>query len=263
MKKYYYLFKVSLEKTVKELIRYRFNTISDIILLYVLFMAMFLGIRGFGIQMGASPLSMDDSLEGFIVGYFLWTIMFMAYSDIAYSVINDSGRGTLEQLNMSGISLARILTARSFSNLLINYLVSIIILFVIMASTGYWLQIKIFSILVPVLIGIFSILGIGLICGGLALIFKKVQSMLSIIQYFLIGLVAVNIHSKFVSSILPFRPAAEKVFMTVLGGCSLLDFSPLDYGIMIGNSVLYFSIGLFVFNQCVKLAKTKGLLGQY
>jgi ABC-2 type transport system permease protein len=226
-------------------------------------MAMFLGIKGFGIQMGASVVSMGDSLEGFIVGYFLWTIMVMAYSDIAYSIINDSSRGTLEQLNMSSISLARILTTRSFSNLLINYLVSIILLFVIMASTGYWLQIKIFSILVPIFIGIFSILGIGLICGGLALIFKKVQSLLSIIQYFLIGLVTINIHSEFVSSILPFRPAAEKVFMTILGGCSLSDFSPLDYGIMIGNSILYFSIGLFVFNQCVKFAKTKGLLGQY
>lgn len=252
-----------MERTIKELIRYRFNTISDIFLLYILFMAMFLGIRSFGTNMGVSALDMGNNLEGFIVGYFLWTIMMMAYSDAAYSLISDANRGTLEQLNMSSISLSCIITARTISNLLVNLVISIILLFIIMSTTNYWIEVKILSILIPIFLGIFSILGIGLICGGLALIFKKIQSLLNVIQYFLIGIVTINPKSEIISNIIPFRPAANKVFLTMMGGYSFKDFSIYDYGIMIGNSIIYFTIGLVVFNKCVKVAKSKGLLGQY
>lgn len=61
---------------------------------------MFLGIKSFGISFGISPMDMGSNLEGFIVGYFLWTIMVNTYSGIAYGLINDANRGTLEQLNM-------------------------------------------------------------------------------------------------------------------------------------------------------------------
>ncbi|MCQ4922695.1 ABC transporter permease [Tissierella carlieri] len=263
MTKYFYLFKVSMEKTLKELSRYKFNTISDIIIFYVLFMAMFLGVKSFGINFGISPIDMGSSLEGFIVGYFLWTIMLMAYSGAAYGIIHDANRGTLEQLNMSGIKLSTIVTARSLSDLLVNLIISIVLLFIIMVTTNYQLEIKIFSILFPIFIGIFSILGIGLIFGGLALIFKKIQSLLNIVQYFLIALVMVSPENKIIYNLLPFRPAADKVMLSMRKGYSLVDFSIYDYGIMVGNSILYFSIGLLVFNKCVKLAKRKGLLGQY
>lgn len=163
MTKYLYLFKVSIEKTIKELSRYKFNTISDIIIFYVLFMAMFLGLKSFGTNFGISPISMGETLEGFIVGYFLWTIMLMAYSGVAYGIIHDANRGTLEQLNMSGIKLSTIVTVRSLSELLINFIISIVLLFIIMLTTNNKLEIKIFSILLPISIGIFSILGIGLI----------------------------------------------------------------------------------------------------
>ena len=252
-----------MEKTVKELSRYRFNTISEILYLYVLFLAMFLGIKSFGTDFGISPIDMGKNLEGFVVGYFIWTIMVMTYSGIAYGLTNDAARGTLEQLNMSGIKLSTIVTVRSFSDLLINLIVSGALLFIIIITTNYRFEIKVISILLPIFIGIFSILGIGLIFGGLALIFKKIQSLLNIVQYSLIAFIMVSPENKVIYNLLPFRPAADAVMISMRSGFSIVDFSIYDYGIMIGNSALYFSIGLFIFNKCVKVAKMKGLLGQY
>lgn len=263
MTKYYYLCKVSVERTIKELIRYKFNTISEVLVLYVLFMAMFLGLKSFGVSFGISPINMGSNLEGFIAGYFLWTIMMMTYEGVAYGLTNDANRGTLEQLNMSGIRLSTIVTVRSLSDLLINMVVTVALLFIIMATTNYKLEIRIFSILLPIVIGIFSILGIGLIFGGLALIFKKIQALLNIVQYFLIALIMVNPGNKILYNLLPFRPSSDMVILSMRAGYSLVDFSIYDYVIMAGNSVLYFSIGLLVFNKCVKIAKSKGLLGQY
>lgn len=252
-----------MERTLKELSRYKFDTISDILFLYVLFMAMFLGVKSFGINFGVSPIDMGKNLEGFIVGYFLWTIMMMTYSGVAHGLMNDANRGTLEQLNMSGIKLSTIVTVKSLSDLLINLIVSVALLFIIIITTNYEFEIKIFSILLPILIGIFSILGIGLIFGGLALIFKKVQSLINIVEYFFIALIMVNPENKIIYNLLPFRPAADMVILSMREGYSFINVSIYDYGIMIVNSILYFSIGLFVFDKCVKAAKRKGLLGQY
>lgn len=263
MTKYYYLCKVSFERTIKEISRYRFNAISDVLYLYILFMAMFLGIKSFGISFGISPIDMGSNLEGFIVGYFIWNIIVTSYSGVAYGLTNDADRGTLEQLNMSGIKLSTIVTVRSFSHLMINLVISSVLLFVIIVTTKYHFEIKIFTILLPIFIGIFSILGIGLIFGGLALIFKKVQSLLNIVQYFFIAFLMVNPQNEIIYNLIPFRPAADFVMDSMRKGLSFIDFSIYDYAIMIGNSVLYFGMGLLIFNKCVKLAKKKGLLGQY
>ncbi len=63
--------------------------------------------------------------------------------------------------------------------------------------------------------------------------------------------------------LIPFRPAADMVMVSMRRGLSFMDFSIYDYGLVIANSLIYFSIGLLVFNKCVNLAKRKGLLGQY
>lgn len=264
MKKLFYLFKSSIEKSIIELTRYKFNTISDILSYYFLFIAMFVGMKSFGSSMNVSPVSLGETLEGFVAGYFLWTVMVMAYSDTAYSVINDANRGTLEQISMSSAGLHNILIVRSFTNLMTNLLICFLVLFSIMVTTNYWLDIKMFQLILLILIGIFSILGIALIFGGLALIYKKVQSLLNVIQYFLIGLLLPSSETlNSFSIILPFRPTIDKAYEIILGGQSLFDTSLGEFAIIIGNSIIYFILGLAVFNYCTKVAKKNGLLGQY
>jgi len=264
MKKLYYLFKSSFEKSITELLRYKFNTISDILSYYFLFIAMFMGMKSFGGSMNVSPVSLGQTLEGFVAGYFLWIVMVMAYSDTAYSVIHDANRGTLEQISMSSMGLHNVLIVRSITNVIANLLICFLVLFSIMATTNYWLDIKIFQLIILILIGIFSILGIAFIFGGLAIIYKKIQSLLNIVQYFLIGLLFQNTESLgSLSIILPFRPTIDKVYEIILGGQSLFDTSLGEFTIIIGNSIAYFILGLLIFNYCTTIAKKKGLLGQY
>lgn len=265
MIKIYYLLKVSMEKAVKELIRYKFNTLSDILSFYALFIAMFAGIKVFGESMKVSSVSFGNSIEGLIVGYFLWNIMVLAYSDTANNIVADANRGTLEQLNMSNLGLSSILIVRSICNILINLLISFILLFLIMITTRHWLNINIISILIPIFIGIFSILGISLIFGGLALIFKSIKSLLNIIQYFLIGLVLPvpeNINH-IISIVLPFRPSIDAVYRIMINKDSFTIFSITNFMIMLVNSIIYFAIGLLIFNLCSKAARKRALLGQY
>ena len=65
-------------------------------------------------------------------------------------------------------------------------------------------------------------LGIGLIFGGLALIFKKIQSLLKYSPIFLIALVMVSPENKIIYNLLPFRPAADKVMLSMRKDIHLL-----------------------------------------
>ena len=265
MKRIYYLIKVSVEKSFKDIIRYKFNTISDILSFYILFIALFFGMKFFGSAMEVTPIKLGETLEGFVAGYFLWTIMYMAYSDTAYSITNDANKGTLEQISMSHMGLHNIIIVRSLTDLAVNLLICFAVLFSIMATTNYWLNINIFELIILIILGIFSILGIGLIFGGLALIFKKIQSLLNIVQYFLIGIVITGAREfeSVLTWIMPFRAATEGIYRITIGEESILNFSVMDISKIIVNSAVYFIVGLFIFNQCSLIAKKRGLLGQY
>lgn len=262
MKKLYYLFKVSLLKSVKELTRYKFDTITNMGMFYLLFMAMFGGLKSFGGNLCSSPIKIGNTLDTFIVGYFLWTIMYMAYSNIAHSISSDSSRGTLEQIAMSNLGLHSVVIVRGFCNMLIDLIESFIILFLVMSSTGRTIEIQFLPILLIIFIGIFSMFGLGLILGGLAIIYKRVSAILNLVQFFLIGIcftsgnIATNI-------VYPFFTAKEMIYSLTLNK-STLSSLPLEmYGLLVLNSTIYFTVGIIVFKHCYKKSKKKGLLGQY
>lgn len=262
MQKIFYFFKVSFEKSLKDITRYKFNTIMEFSTFYMIFMAMFLGLNFFGQNMDASPLKLGSTLESLIVGYFIWMIMLVAYSSVAYGISSDATKGTLEQICMSGLGLHSVVIVRSIANLFINIVFCFLLLIFIMITTGYWISINVISLTVIIVIGIFSIFGISLILGGLTVIFKQINSFLNIVQFFLVGLIMFDM-SPLVSVLVPFRPAINMVYDIAREDLNLLNFSLLDYLYLIFNSAIYFIIGLIVFNHCSKIAKKKGLLGQY
>ena len=164
---------------------------------------------------------------------------------------------------MTGMGLHNVLIVRCITNLFMNILVSLVVLFIAMQTTVYSLNINLISLIIIVFLGIFSMVGIGLMFGGLALIFKQVKSMLHIIQYFLIGLLIINSSKPIIMLFLPFRHAVDMIFDIVRDGKSFLQLPLLDYGIIVGNSIIYFVVGVVIFKLCEKAAKKKGLLGQY
>ncbi|NLC94882.1 MAG: ABC transporter permease [Bacilli bacterium] len=263
MKQLYYIFKVSLDKSFKETIRYRFNFIAEIVTLYIVFMAMFLGLKSFGVYMQVPSVVLDQTLEGFVAGYFVWTIILFSYSDIAYGITRDAMLGTLEQLSMAPIRLYKFLIIRAICNLLINLIASCLILIIIMFSTDYFLSINIIILIIGILGGIFSVFCIGLILGGLALIYKKIQSFLNIIQFVVLGLVIPGSSTSTLSYLIPFRPSILIIYKAMLNNYSLKDLSLQEILYMLLNTIIYLIIGIIIFNRCEKVAKKKGLLGQY
>jgi ABC-2 type transport system permease protein len=89
------LFMAILKRDVLLLVRYPVDTATRLFFTLIFFFLMFVG----GKLVAGQAIS--KSLEGLIVGYFLWTMATAAYMGIAKNVQDEASWGTLEQLYMS------------------------------------------------------------------------------------------------------------------------------------------------------------------
>jgi len=176
-------------KTLIEMRRYIFNTISGLITMYIVFLLLFYGAK----TVGGAAFQTGDSLEGLVVGYMVWMLALLAYGDLAWGISMEAEIGTLEQLYLSpaGFSWVNVswLIARSVVNLVFLGL----ILLVMMLTTGQWLNLDLVSLVPLVLLTMLAPYGFGFMMAGLALVFKRIQSAFQILQFVFVAFVAVPI----------------------------------------------------------------------
>ncbi|PSP28958.1 ABC transporter permease, partial [Halobacteriales archaeon QH_2_65_14] len=97
---YYQLTKAVLYREFLLFVRYPANAIGGIII-----SLFFFGVLFFGGRMLAGQ-ALDDSLEGLIVGYFLWTLSVGAYQSISNDIGSEVQWGTLERHIMTPFGFA-------------------------------------------------------------------------------------------------------------------------------------------------------------
>lgn len=244
-----------LKKMVKEIRRYYFEFITGTIVMFGIFLALFFGLKNFGGNNIAS-----DSLDSLIIGYILWGIAMTSFQSVASMIWDESQKGTLEKLYLSQIGIEKILLAKVFANILFNIFFNIVILFLAMLITGRWLNIDYVYFICMVLISVISLIGLGLAGGGIAIIHKKVTSLLSVFSFGIIGLMALQTYPMNAFSFLPYVPGAK----TLIGVIVYNQTYPLWwYGFILLNSLVYLVIGLYVFRMYDKKARRLNKLGVY
>jgi len=198
------IFKASLYKQLIEKKRYFFNTIANIIVFYIIFIVIFLGFKFFNKTSAITPNNYGNTLEGIIVSYYTWTMIMATYTYSSFNIMDDIKKGTLEQLMITPIKYSRLLTIDNLINILIFSMLSLIILFMLMLTTGHWLNFNLISIIILILIGMISILGIGLLLSGLAIKFKKIESILSAMQFVFLILTFIRVDNYKLQVLAPF-----------------------------------------------------------
>jgi len=242
-----------------ELQRYYLNTASLVVSLYFLFVAIFFG----GQSLAGGPAEFGGTAEGLVVGFMIWFLAVFAYSEMAFSLMTEAQQGTLEQLAMSPLGLKRVLLGRLGGALLFQLGVTAVLLLLLMTTTSRWLNLDPVSIVPLLLITITSVLGIGFIMGGLALVFKRIQETFQILQFVFVGLIAAPIESVPLLKFLPLSWGTELISRVMIGGQSIAQMPVGALLFLVGNSAVYFALGLLVFSYFENVARDRGLLGHY
>lgn len=252
------LFRANFRKEFIELKRYYPNTIAMIVSFYFLFLAAFLGIKFIG-----NPSSFDANVQYTIVSMVFWLLALASVANASSTILQEATRGTLEQIYMSPYRPWKIIFSRILSQMSLELISVLFLLFIIQASVGQWLNFNPLTTIPIIFLTLLSLMGLGFMMAGLALVFKQIQNIMQIMQFLIMALVFFPLSLVPFLEIAPFVKGVNMLREVMIEDLTLADFSYLDYASLIANSLFYFSLGLLIYFRCEKLAKEKGLLSQY
>ena len=235
--------------------RYMFNTVAMVAVLFLIFMGMFWGVK----TIGGSGVT-GDSLDSMLVGYILWVSAMLALGNTGGEILSESQRGTLEQLYLSPLGAHRIFFFRAIVNILFNFIIMTIMLYLSMAATGRWMTINLLYLYGMVFLSTLSLVGISFMMGGLGLIHKKISSVNGILSFGLIGLMLLPTYPLTPYAFLPFIAGAAAVRNHIVLGAS---FPGWWYLFIAVNSIFYMALGLVIFKKMEKKAKRLNKMNQY
>ena len=254
---YYRLARAVLYREAVLFVRYPANAIGGVVI--ALF---FFGVLFYGGRMVAGR-ALTDSIEGIIVGYFLWTLSAGAYSSISSDIGSEVQWGTLERHVMTPFGFAPVALLKGLAKLLRTFLTSGIILAVMLVVTGTTLELNVVTIVVVAGLSITSVLGLGFAAGGITVLYKRIGNWLNLLQFGFVILVSAPSLGIPWLRLLPLAHGSGLLQRAMLDGTRLWEFSPLDLGLLVGVAAGYLAVGYLVFQVATRRARRLGVLGDY
>lgn len=251
------LLKVVFHKRYVLFVRYPVNTASLFLTLVTFFTLIFFGGRT------VAGASLTDSLDGIIVGFFLFTLSITSYSGLAWNVTREAQWGTLERLFMSPHGFGTVMIVKTIVNIAFSFLWGAGLLVFMMATTGRWLTLDPITIFPLVILTLMSVVGIGFAFAGLALVYKRIENLFQIIQFGFVGLIAAPAGNFEILKLLPVTHGSYLTRRAMEDSIRLWEFQATEIGLLVALSVGYCAIGYYCFYRAGIKARKNGLLGHY
>lgn len=252
-----------LRKQFTIMLRYRMNFLINLVTMYVFFAIVFFGGQALIGGLGGTGQSLDSTLDGVIVGWFLWTMAQGAYSGLSGNVTQESQWGTLEQLYMSPYGFGPVMLLKAISNIVQSMFVGSLILVLMLVTTGRTLTIDFLTVAPLTVLTLLSVVGIGFIFAGLALIYKRIGAVSNIMQFVMVGLVGAPAADVPLLRSLPLVQGSKMLQEAMRSGRQLWEFSEVQIGILAGTGFAYLLVGYLVFRYCSQVARNRGVMGHY
>ncbi len=250
------LFWAELKRNWIQFVRYPVEAISGVVITTLIFYGLFLSAR----YIAGPNLQFGNRLDSIVVGYVLWTLVIFIVNDIAIGLQIEAQTGTLEQVFLSPFGGLQVFIARALASLTLRLVLMGVVLLLILLLTGSRLSFPP-SLLLPLATVCLGAYGLAFAMGALALLFKRIQSLLGLSQFFLLFLLGVPAEDSLQGlALLPMTPGAGMLRDLMARG---QGFDLGLFALALGNGVGYFALGLLVFGWAERLAKRQGLLSGY
>ena len=238
--------------------RYWINTSMLLVTMYVFFAMIF-----YGGQAAAGP-AIESSLDGIVVGFFLFTASLAAFFATAQDIQREAQWGTLEQLFMSPHGIGRVMAVKSAWNVAFSVGLSFVLLAVMLGTTDRTLSIDVLTITAITILAVASVLGIGFLFAGLSLLYKRIENVQQIMQFAFIGLIALPA-TEFsrAMALLPLSQGSAMLHTSMTANVALWEFHAAELATLTASGLLYLCAGYLAFHYCVRRARRLGVMGHY
>ena len=240
--------------------RYLFDSLAGVVAIYLLFLLIFLGFRA----LSSADSRFGEGVPGMVVGFLVFSYCFVSFQQLSWNLMQEALQGTLEQLAMSPLGLATVLVCRTFVLALPTLVIVLVLLFLMMATSGTWLSLRLESLIPLLILTALGAQGVGFALGGLALVFKRVSQTFQIVQFVLLGCILLPREAApVVSAVVPLSWGTGLVHRVMVEDVSFLTLPTRDLAVLLANGLAWFGVGLLVFRCMEGLARNRGLLGHY
>ena len=260
------LFLAELRRSLTMMRRYPVNTVSTIAVMWMFFIGLVYGSKAIAGAIGPrSAATTGTSLVGFLV----WFYAITAVMGIAGEMWGEAQTGTLEQVYLSPFGPPLIFITRQVAGLLLStaQMVGVAMLTILVTKISvHWALGEMIPIL---LITMFGLYGVGLMLGGLALIFKQIGNFLMILQFALLFITMSPIETlhgtaRTIAMVFPLSQGAA-LLRGIASGRESFASQWHNHGIqsLILCSIIYMVLGLIAYHLLDGMARKRGTIGQY
>ena len=241
---------------------YRFNFLLETFMIGFLFV----GISFFMSGGNPAPTQMAPAL----LGYLTWFFAAFAISDMSQGIREETQTGTLEQMYMSPLPSGLLLVGRSVASLLISSAMIVLVGGILMLLLGIRIPFRLQG--VPVFaLTISGLYGFAFLLGGATMIFKQVSALSNLLTNMLLFLngsfLTVERMPPWMENTARSLPTTQgidvlrRVVLDELSLAAVWQDGSLVW--LTVHSALFLVIGWSVFLWSERVARRRGLLGQY
>ena len=254
---YYHLAKAVLYREFLIFVRYPANAIGGIVVALFFFGVLFYGGRLL------TGRALTDSIEGIIVGYFLWTLSVGAYSSVSNDLGSEVQWGTLERHITTPFGFPPVALLKGVAKIVRTFLTSVVILAAMLLLTGTQLSLSPFTVVVIAGLSITSVLGLGFAAGGITVLYKRIGNWLNLLQFGFVVLISAPVFDAPWTRVLPLAHGSALLQRAMVDGIRLWEFGLLELGLLVGVAGGYLAGGYLVFQLATRRARRLGVLGDY
>ncbi len=253
-----YLFIAVLKKQLRIMRSYGFNTVVQLFTLVLFFAFLYFGSRWV-----ATPQRLGETLEALILGYWIWVGLILSLSQFTWNITTYAQQGLLEQLFMTPWRLHRVLAVEAAASFVTDTVLNLLMLLAFMAISGHWLALEPLTTLTLYILTLLPGFGLGYMLAGLAMRYKNIQSVFTIVQFLIVPLQMLPVDRYPGLNVFPFALGVRMLLQHAQEGTRLWEFPPHLWAILLAQAVLYPMLGLMVYHQLETAARERGLLGHY
>ncbi|WP_276255217.1 ABC transporter permease [Halomontanus rarus] len=241
------------------ILRYRYfvNTVGNFAMIYLLFLMIFFGGQRFAEQ------AVSESIEGIIVGVFLFSTAQVAFSRVAFDITNEAQWGTLEHLYMTPYGFSTVLLLKSITNMIISFVFGVVLLFLMMVTSGTYLSMNLITITVLGILTLAGAIGIGFIMGAVAILYKRVENLFNLMQFAFIAFLTVPVTDYVAVRFLPLAYGNHLLGYALSENVHLFQLSVGDLAFLFVHAVAYIVGGLLCVRSASELARRRDALSHY
>ncbi len=241
---------------------YRFNFLTETLMIGFLFV----GISFF--VSGGSPA--PEQMAPALLGYLTWFFAAFAIGDMSQGIREETQTGTLEQMYMSPLPSGLLLAGRSVASLLVSSAMVILVGGILMLLLGIRIPVRLEGAPIFILT-ITGLYGFAFLLGGATLVFKQVNALSNLMTNMLLFLNGsfltverMPVWLETFARSLPTTQGIDVLRRVVLDDLSLTSvWQDGSLVWLIAHSAIFLIVGWGVFLWGERVARRRGLLGQY